>query len=162
MANYIAGKYLRRLQYGEMVTKSALTLPASTTATLFTVNSGNVIVTSLVGVVTTVIQTQACTISLGTTPTTGTAENAGIATASPSISALEVGSWLMPQADSMSSGTLTTGQLLSTGHAGTLPFQPQPFIAPPGTITWTTSATNTGAMTWYATYVPLDDGAFLN
>jgi hypothetical protein len=31
-----------------------------------------------------------------------------------------------------------------------------------GTITWTTSASNTGAMRWYLTYVPLDNGAALS
>jgi hypothetical protein len=34
-------------------------------------------------------------------------------------------------------------------------------LAPAGTIDWTTSATNTGAITWTIGYVPWDTGAYV-
>jgi hypothetical protein len=162
MSVILQGPQLRTLLLGDQVVKSAQSLPAGTTATLFTVNSGNLIVTSLFGVVSTVIQTQACTIALGLHPTAGTAETAGVAAASASISAYEVGTWLFLQAATESSGTWAAGQLASGGHAGVPAFATYPFTAGPGTITWTTSATNTGAISWYATYIPLDTGAYLS
>ena len=34
-------------------------------------------------------------------------------------------------------------------------------LVPAGTIDWTTSATNTGAITWSVSYVPYDPGAYI-
>ena len=162
MSAIIQGYQLRELLLGSQVIKSAQALPGGTTATLFTVNSGNVLVTSMFGIVSTVVQTQACTIALGTHPTAGTVETAGICSASASISAYEVGTWLFLQYATESSGTWAAGQLASGGHAGTPAFGTYPFAVAPGTITWTTSASNSGAISWYLTYVPLDTGAYLS
>jgi hypothetical protein len=56
----------------------ALTLPQGATSTLFTVVGGAVLVTDLIGVVTTSLGSGAGNMSLGTAPTIGTAETAGI------------------------------------------------------------------------------------
>lgn len=152
MSAIIQGSQLRTLLFGDQVVKSKLALPQDTTAGLFVVSSGNVLVTSLIGQVTTAIQNQTCTLSLGLTPLTGTAENAGIATAG-TITALEAGTYLTP-------GTTAGGALVGpAGHAGNAVDTCTPFVVPAGTITATTSANNTGNITWYLTYVPLDNGA---
>ena len=49
--------------------------------------------------------------------------------------------------------------LVSGGHAGSVPWLSTPFVVPAGTITWTTGASDAGDMAWYLTYIPLDDGA---
>lgn len=157
MSVIVQGYQLRELLFGVQVTKS-WTLPASaTTQTLFTVANGNVLVTSMLGLVTTVIGSTATTLALGTVPTTGTAESAGIATAT-AITSAEKGTWVAPQGSSGAAGAL-----VNTGHAGSVPYLPVPFVVPPGTLSATTSANaGGGVILWYVTYVPLDTGATIS
>lgn len=157
MSTIIQGYQLRTIAFGVQVVKSALALPQTATSTLFTVSAaGPVLVTSLIGVVSTAIQNQACTLALGTVPTTGTSSSTGLATAT-SISNKEAGTMVVPLVSAGVAGALVVGS-----NAGASLFLPTPFIVTPGTITWTTSASNTGNMTWYATYVPLANGASLS
>lgn len=152
MANFNQGAQIRLIEYGFQVTKTALALPQSATATLFTVTGGRVIVTSLIGTVSTAIQNQACTLALGTVPTTGTAASTGIATAT-SIINLEAGTHVyLPQ---------TKGALTVNANAGAAAqmFAGAAYVVSAGTVSWTTSASNTGAMSWALTYIPLDTGA---
>ena len=152
MANFVQGKSLRLLEYGSQVLKTAQALPQTATGTLFTVSGGRVIVTSLIGTVSTAIQNQACTLALGTVPTTGTASSTGIATAT-SIINLEAGTHLYLAA--------TKGALTVNANAGAAAqiFGGSAYVVSAGTISWTTSASNTGAISWALTYIPLDDGA---
>jgi hypothetical protein len=153
MANFIQGKSLRLMEYGAQVLKAAQALPQTATATLFTVTGGRVIVTSLVGTVSTAIQNQACSLSLGTVPTTGTASATGLTTAVTTIANLEVGTHLyLPAAK---------GALVANANAGAAAqlFAGSAYVVSAGTISWTTSASNTGAISWALTYIPLDDGA---
>ena len=156
MSVLLHGYQLRALNYGTQVITSAKTLPATTTATLFTVSSGAVIVTSLLGLVSTVVQSSDPQVTLGTAPTSGTAEVAGIAS-STSIASAEVGTWLTVQPSSGLPGALVV--MASAAKAGNTVFLPAPFVVSAGTITWTTGATKTGAVIWYLTYIPLDTGA---
>lgn len=154
MSVLIQGYQLRTIAYGVQVIKASQALPQSATANLYTVNSGNVLVTSLLGVVSSVaIGSTVTTLALGSAPTTGTAATTSIATA-VAITSLEIGSWVAPQASSGKGGALVVG-----ANAGAALFVANPFVLPPGNITWTTSASDTGQMTWYLTYVPLDTGA---
>lgn len=155
MSNFNQGFQLRAQVFGIQVLKTAQALPQTATSTLFTVSGGSVLVTSLLGVVSTAIQNQACTLALGTVPTTGTASSTGLATAT-SIINKEAGTWVAPQASSGAGGALVVGT-----NAGSTVFlqAPMALVVPAGTISWTTSASNTGAISWYLTYVPLDTGA---
>lgn len=145
--------------YGAVVTGAAHTLPASATGHLFTVNTGRVIITSVTGVVSTVIQAQACTIAIGNTPTGGS-NSASLATASSSVSGLAVGASLYvpvfssgPQALAFSGASgVVSGAAAALRNDGIA-------LVPAGTIDWTTSATNTGAVTWSVSYIPYDAGA---
>lgn len=153
MSNYTKGTVFRETQFGFLVTKTALALPQTATSTLYTVAGGNVLVTGLLGLVSTAVGATATTLALGTVPTTGTPESAGIATAT-AITSSEAGTWVGVLASSAKGGALAVGS-----DAGKAVFLQTPFAVPPGTITWTTSASDTGAMSWYLTYVPLDTGA---
>ena len=149
--------------YGALVTGGPKTLPISTTGHIFMVSGGRVIVTSLTGVITTVIQSQATTLSVGNTPTGGSAATATFC-ATLDLDALPVGTSLaVPQAKatallkSGADGTLlwsTTsgGQGVPVTSGGLL-------IVPAGTIDVTTVATSTGAIQWSVSYVPYDTGA---
>jgi hypothetical protein len=156
MATIIQPNQVLTIQFGLLVTKAAATLPQTATATLYTVAGGNVLVTSMFGLVSgTAMGATATTLAIGTAPTTGTAETAGIATAT-AVTSLEIGSWVSVQSSSGVGGALVSG-----GHAGTVVFAhgTTSFVVAPGTITWTTSASDTGKMAWYLTYIPLDTGA---
>lgn len=153
MATFIQGKSLRLLEYGPQVLKTAQALPQTATSTLFTVTGGRVIITSLVGTVSTVIGGTATTVALGTAPTVGTAATGGIASAT-AVTSKEAGThvWLPAAAGS----ALVVGA--NAGAAAQL-LGGQAYVVSAGTITWTTSASTTGAISWALTYIPLDDGA---
>jgi hypothetical protein len=155
VANFVQGSQLRLLEYGYQVLKAAQTLPQTATSTLFTVKGGRVVITSLMGTVSTVIGAGAVTMSLGTVPTVGTANNAGIAALTTTLANKEVGThlWLPPVAGAA---------LLFGGNAGS-PAQllgGNAYVVSAGTITWTTAAASTtGAVSWALTYIPIDTGA---
>ncbi len=153
MSVIIQGAQLRTIAFGSQVIKSAQVLPATATGNLYTVAGGNVLVTSLIGICSTVCTSTATTLAIGVAPTTGTAKTTGIATAT-AVTSAEVGTWVGPQISSGIGGALVVGSV-----AGSAPFLTVPFAVSAGHITLTTSATNTGAFTWYLTYVPLDTGA---
>lgn len=155
---------VREANFGFLVTGGPKTLPATTSSDIFSVNGGRVIITSLTGVVTTIIQAQACTISVGNKPTGGASAVATLCAASASISGLAVGtSFAVPAAKA--SALITSGvdgTLVFNGSSGAqgIPVsQGGLAIVPVGTVQITTSATNTGAIQWSLTYVPYDTGA---
>jgi hypothetical protein len=156
VSNITQGTQTRSLLRGLIVRKTALALPQTATSTLFTVSGGAVLVTGLLGLVTTAIQSSDPVLSLGTAPTVGTAVTNGIATTTVLTSA-EAGTWVTIG----SSSGLPTGLVVqaTAAKAGTAVFPAAEFVVSAGTITWTTTASKTGAMSWYLTYVPLDDGA---
>lgn len=156
MSVIIQGAQLRTIAFGQQVLKAAQTPPNSgSSATLYTVAGGAVIVTSLIGRVSTVLSGTTGAIALGTKPTVGTEETAGIATAGV-VGGAEVGTFLVPLASSGLAGALVVSGKL----AGNAAFLPNPFLVSAGIIEVTTSvATMTGAIDWYLTYVPLDAGA---
>jgi len=156
MTNFVQGTQLRTLRKGLVVTRAAANLPQTATGTLFTVSGGAVLVTGLIGVVTTPIASSDPVLTLGTAPTVGTAQTAGIATSTVLTSA-EAGTLVTVA----SSGGLPTGLVVmaTAAKAGNAVFVAGEFVVSAGTITWTTGASKTGAMKWYLTYVPLDDGA---
>lgn len=152
MSSQVPGRSLRQLLLGTLVAGTAKVLPATTKQSLFTVAGGRVLVTSLIGVCTTVCTSTATTVSLGTTPTVGTASATGIATAT-AVTSSEVGTLV-----SLPAGA--KGALLVGANAGTaVQGYGDGYVVSAGTIDITTSATNTGAFQWQLTYIPLDDGA---
>ena len=150
MANYDKGIALRKLQYGLKVDRATAELPETTTGGIFTITVGRIILTSLVGEVTTVIETQACNLSVTSTPTTGTAV---ALCAVLNVTAAEVGCLFGItgiQANALFS--------IPAGGGGTYAMR-QRWVLPVGSLGLLTSATNTGSVKWSMTYIPFDDGA---
>jgi hypothetical protein len=139
----------RRLLFGEKVSKAAANLPQSTNTVLFTVAGGRVILTALVGKVTTVIQSQATTLKLTAYPTTGTAADM---CATTDMNAKEVGT--LVSITGLATDALTA---VSSGFVGT--FTRHNIVVDVGTIKWVTAASSTGQMSWDLFYCSLDDGA---
>ena len=159
MSNFIKGQQLRELLLGTQVIKSAQAFPqgAPGTATLFTVAGGTVLVTSLFGIVTTAVAGTDPQLSLGMAPTIGTAQTSGIAT-TKALTSAEIGTLI---AVTSSGGVPTTLAVMTTAaKAGNAVFPALGgFIANTGTITQTAQVAETGAISWYLTYIPMDTGA---
>ncbi|MFD6113602.1 hypothetical protein ACFWG0_26315 [Streptomyces yangpuensis] len=149
MSVLIQGAQLRMIGLGTKVDKATAALPASTTGSLFTVTGGRVMVTSIVGRVTTGIQAQANAIKLVATPSgsgavndmSGTVESNGLA------------------AGGLLSITGLAGDAMVKSTGGGVSTLRNPVIVAAGAIGLNTAATNTGSVEWSLTYIPLDDGA---
>lgn len=151
--------------YGVLVTGGAKALPATTSGDIFTVTGGRVIITSLTGVVSTVIQAQATTLSVGNKPAGGSSAVATLC-ATADLNGKPVGTSLaVPLAKasalivSGADGTLVWNG--SSGAQGNAFSSGGLALVPAGTIQVTTGASSTGAITWSATWVPYDAGASL-
>ena len=72
MSVIIQGPQIRQILLGTKVDRATANLPQTTQSALFTVTGGRILVTSIVGEVTTVIQNQANNTKLVANPTTGT------------------------------------------------------------------------------------------
>lgn len=148
MASQITGKAQLRNVYGITVVRATATLPATTSSNLFSV-SGRIILTTIVGQVTTAIQAQANLIKLEAFLTSAAA-------------ATDLSNATGTDATGQGIGKLfsITGTASVAGVFGYgVPQQNEVIVNGPGFIRLNTSATNTGSMSWTLMYIPLDDGA---
>jgi hypothetical protein len=147
VSSEISGKAQLRNNFGKKIERAAQVLPATGNTTIFNVTGGRVIIVALVGEVTTVMSATATNLKLTAVGTVST-----VATdlcANTAVTSLAVGNLFAPTA---------IGSAAQTGSAVSLNNET---AVPVGIIRITTDATNTGAMKWAITYVPLDDGAFV-
>ena len=149
-ASQMDGYALTQVEYGVRSDKATAALPASTTGTLFTVAGGRVVIRALLGEVTTIIQAQATTLKLVSTPTVGTAVDL---CTTADLNGLEVGGRVaLPGA---------VGSALTKANAGAIALQTANLVVGIGTIGALTVATSTGSVKWTCWWVPLDQGATL-
>lgn len=150
MSSLIDGAAIRKTVLGfGPVHKSTGTL-AATTIGLYTIAGGRVLVTSMYGLVTTSI-TVANSYGLFVNPTTGDTQTLCAAT--------DIGTTDTLAGSILSFGLATTTaspKLISVGY-GTARLDA---VIPVGQIEHTSAGTD-GVISWYVTWVPLDDGATL-
>lgn len=147
MATMIAGKQARALIYGTKVDQPAKTVPQNALSALFTVSGGRVIVSGIIGEVTTVIA--------GTTPSAKLVANPTVGADSDIVTAVAI------TADPVGNlyGVSTVGGALGVLES-VAPMNQEPFVLKAGTLDLHVSAADaTGAIKWTLFYVPLDDGA---
>lgn len=142
------GAAFRKALFGLTVSRATAALPQTTQSALFTVTGGRVIVTGIVGQVTTAIQAQANATKIVGNPTTGTDKDL---CTTLDITADEVGTLYGL------SGLPTEAMVGTTAGGGIMPRNG--IVVPVGTIDLSCAASNTGSIKWDITYVPLDDGA---
>ena len=145
MATQVPGKSLLLANYGTTVNRAAAALPATTTTAIFSVTGGRVLVTNICGQVATALGATVTTVAINYLNTASTA-NLDIA-AAVAVTSAAVGTMY---------GVPSVG---SAGVVAAYVVQNNEFILPTGSIRLTTSATNTGTMTWSISYIPLDAGA---
>lgn len=148
MSSLQKGSSLRLANYGARVEKAAATLPQTGGQSLFVVSGGAVIVTAIVGRVTTAVQAQATNTKLIANPDSGTVLDL---CANVDLSGKEVGTLL-----GISGSSFTAAMVASTAAAGV---KNSPFVVGPGRIQLVTAASSTGATRWTLLYLPLDDAA---
>ena len=153
MTTIIDGDQLRAIALGVRVTKSVS--PASGSTDLFTITGGRVLVTALVGEVTTVMSATATSLSLQSDPTAGAAADIAAATVVTSDAVGTLYSITGVAADLLSAQTVTGTQVPGVAFA---PASGR-VVLPAGKVTQVGTAANTGVTEWTLCYIPLDDGA---
>lgn len=147
MTTMIQGTQLRTMYLGTKVDQPAKTVPQNVLSALFTVSGGRVLVTGIVGEVTTIIGGTTPSAKLVANPTVGADSDI---TAAVAITADAVGNLY---------GVSTVGGNLAVLES-VAPLGQEPFVLKAGTLDLHVSAADaTGAIKWSLFYVPLDDGA---
>lgn len=160
MSVYNEGAAFTKSILGKTVTKGPTTLVQNTSTSLFTITGGLIAVTSLTGIVTTAVaNTASLTAKLVTTPSGGSVADLTAATVITDDAVGTLYGWSYVDGDELLS-QLTEGGT----EAPSVNFAPilrVPAVLRSGTIGVTVSNHDpgTGAVKWYLTYVPLDDGA---
>jgi hypothetical protein len=136
------------LLLGQATDRATGVLPATTTGSIFTIAGGRILLLALLGEVTTIIQAQATTLKVVSTPTVGTAVDL---CATLDVSGKEVGALL--------GLTGLFADALVGANAGATVVPRNGLVLPIGAIRLTTGATSTGSIKWRAFWLPLDVGA---
>ena len=150
MSTIVSGSQFRNLILGGApVLKSTGTL-AATTVALYTVAGGRVMITSMYGLVTTSI-TVANSYKLQVNPTTGDTQDLCAAT--------DIGTTDTLAGSILQFGLATTtapAKLISIGYGNSR----LNTVVPVGQIESVSAGTD-GVISWYVTWIPMDDGATL-
>jgi hypothetical protein len=148
MASGISGSAQLRNVYGVSIARAAGNLAQTGNLTLFTVTGGRILLTTIVGVVTTAIQAQANAVKLQSLSTTG-------AIATDMCATVDV--------NAAAAGNLfgITGTAATAAVLGSSVPQMNELIVAAGVIRMNAAASNTGQMSWLLTYIPLDAGAYV-
>lgn len=151
MTVFISPDALRLSILGNVVSKATGVITVATLP-LFTVAGGRIALTSLFGLVTTDI-TVAGTTKLQANPTTGTTGDM--------VAATDLGTTdTLAGAILSISGVVADSVVRSVGW-GVAGFKQPYLVVATGAIEMVTATGADGAITWYATWVPIDDGATL-
>lgn len=148
MANLLEGKALRQLILGKKVDREAATHAAATTP-YFTINTGRVLLTGLVGHITVASGANAC--SWVANPTTGTATQVVCA-------ALDINPAI--EGDSLTITGLVADAMTYGTAAGLPMMNVKGVVLLPGTLDFIAAAAD-GATSWTLFYIPIDDGAYV-
>ena len=136
---------------------AGIALPATTTGQLFRVKGGRVVVKSLIGTVTTVVQAQLDNLKVSAKQLDNSSTAVGTAVdvaANVDATGAEVGGGFFVEGDGTAMIKTSAGAILGGVVSGQ-------WVAPQGEIYLTASATNTGAVKWDIWYQPLDPGAYV-
>lgn len=148
MTTIIKGGEIRAIQAGIRVSRDSATLPQGTAGALFNVSGGRVIVTGIVGEVTTQIQNQANNTKLVGNPDTGT-----------SVDLCAVLDIANDEVGALYGITGSFSDAMVGANAGATVWPTNPVVVPAGSVDLDCAASNSGEVKWALTYVPLDDGA---
>lgn len=155
MSNTMYKNYdVRLFSLGLAVDRATAQLPQGATADIFAVTGGNIILTQLVGEVTTALGAVATTIKAISTPAAAGTAATDLCAASADQTGATVGTHYSLPADK-ATGLVVDGATRS-GYPDACP----KWLVPPGKIRLTVTGNNvTGRVKWTLCYIPLDDAA---
>ncbi len=146
-------RWIRELWLGRKLlgqtTERATAVVTAATVPIFTVSGGRIVVTLILGEITTVIQNLATNVRLNAVPTLGTARNL---CANLNIQAYAAG-------DLLGIDGINTDAMMPAASGGALEAQTVSVIVQEGVINLISDAAPTGSIKWTLKYIPLDDGA---
>lgn len=146
--NYMHGLGLRMQKLGIKVERPTATLPQTTSAPIFTISTGLVKMTLIVGYITTVLGAVG-NMSLEENPTVGTLET---------ICAV-VAAGTYAQDDQVGISGVPAAAMLPAATGGIPGMTTDGVVLRPGTLDLRLSASSTGSIRWTLFYIPLEDGA---
>lgn len=156
MSTILQGDQLRTIMIGNKVDKATGTVVTGTT-TLFTIAGGRVVLTSLVGRVTTAIGATVATCKLTYNPTAAGTSFDLCTAVSIETDAVEQTYHLASTSSDAAPGALIVTGAVGQASPGLMTF---PYILQAGTLEQILSADPVGgAITWSLTYFPYDNGA---
>lgn len=159
MSTLVSGDQVRSITLGRYATKAGMTITNSS-QDIFLVTGGLVLVTSIVGIVTTVLG-GAANLNLTHTPTGGSAGDLSAATAVDTDAVGTIYTISGVAADLMSVQAVA-GVTVPNVTFGLNLFQAAGgLVLPAGALKQKTSAAQTGAVKWHCTWVPIEAGAAL-
>lgn len=135
--------------FGQFVARATAGLPDAESDAIFNVSGGRVMITQIIGEVTTAIQNQANNLKLQFTPTGGSA-----------IDLCDVVDIANDPIGTMYTMTGEQGYALQKS-TGLIRKQKEQVIVNAGAISINCSADNTGSVKWTLYFVVLDDGAYV-
>lgn len=144
---------------GAKAVKGPVTNPQTASTSLFTVAGGLVLVTGLVGIVTTVQGATTNSFNLQHTPTGGSAADLCAATVCTSDAVGTIYTLTGVATDLLSAQAVAGVQVPSVTFAPMFLGAGKGIVLPSGAVTLKASGNNTGATTWTLTYVPIDTNA---
>jgi hypothetical protein len=136
---------------GIKVAKASTAYTSTIAQTLFTITGGKVLVNLFMATVTLIHQVTTLNIKTQTAPTTGTA--VALST-DVDTTGLEAGGTLYVEGDGTATVKANGGVVLSSATQSG-------FVVTTGAISFTPSATATGATLWELWYIPIDDNALV-
>jgi hypothetical protein len=140
---------IRQVRYGLKCERATKLIPQTATEAIFTVATGRILVTGLIGEVTDTIGNVANATKITGNPTTGTDVDW---CATVDVDNLEIGGKVTLPAAVASAATKALAGAIAMPELG--------LVCPIGTIDLTTAANSvTGKMKWTLLYVPIDNGA---
>lgn len=140
-----------RVGVGRRVARATLVLAIATTA-IFTVAGGRVLLTNIIGSITTLIG-GAANYSLQHNPTVATA------TTAPLCAALNINAY--PVSDVLGITGIPTDAMIPAPSGGALPGMTMPVVLTEGQIEAVCDAAPGGAVLWTVWYKPLDDAGYV-
>lgn len=148
----MAGAWWTKLgALGEQVDAALAILPQTKAENLFTISGGRVLMTAIVGEVTTVIETAANKLKLTANPTVGTARDIA--------AELDIGTTAWQEGDLLGITGINTDPLIPSVSAGSVEGMTVPVILQEGTLDWECNASKSGKIKWTMRYIALDEGA---
>jgi len=149
--NYMTGLGLRMQKLGHRLVRPTATLPQTTSAPIFNIVGGKVLMTLIIGRITTVLGAVG-NMSLEENPTVGTLETI--------CAVLAVGTYA--QDDLIGITGVPAAAMVPAASGGIPGMTTAGVVLRVGTLDLRLSASSTGSIEWTVFYIPLESGAYMS